>query len=330
VLGLLLGTAGLASALAGCRARPGAPGELPPGAYERTVLVGGEARRYVLYVPSAGAGPRGRPVVLAFHGGGGNPGEFRASAGLDAVADREGFAVAYPAGTGPLRDRLLTWNAGSGCCGPALERAIDDVAFVRTLLEDLVQVVPVDRARVYVTGHSNGAMMAYRVAAEASRLVAAVAPVGGAMQLPGFAPELPTPVLHIHSVDDPRALYEGGLGPPFPLGGARTRHQPVEEGLAAWRSVNGCADSARVVERRPSGEGVTPSGHRAERLAWDRCTSGAPVELWRMHGPGHAWPGAAVPPTRARLLGPPTDVLDAAEEVWRFLRRFRREGAGPP
>jgi polyhydroxybutyrate depolymerase len=322
----LVGAAALAGAWAACRAPARATGELPPGDHERTVRVGAETRRYLLHVPPRGGGPPARPVVIAFHGGGGNPGEFRASAGLDPVADREGFLVAYPAGTGPARDRLLTWNAGGACCGPARERDVDDVAFVRVLLDDLVQVASVDRARIYATGHSNGAMMAYRVAAEASRLVAAVAPVAGAMQFPALAPDLPTPVLHIHSVDDPRAPYGGGLGPPFPVGGARTMHEPVEAGLAAWREVNGCADSARIVERRPAGGGVTPMGHSAQHLVWEGCRSGAPVELWRLRGPGHAWPGAAVAGARERLVGPPTDVLDASEAVWQFLSRFRREG----
>jgi len=80
---------------------------------------------------------------------------------MNRLADREGFVAVYPAGTGVFRARLLTWNAG-GCCGYARERGVDDVGFVVNLLEAIAERAPVDATRVYATGLSNGAMMAYR------------------------------------------------------------------------------------------------------------------------------------------------------------------------
>ncbi len=287
---------------------------LAPGDHQFTIPVDGRERWYILHVPPESRSG-GTPLVVAFHGGGGNPGGFQASAHLDDVADREGFLVAYPAGTGPTRDRLLTWNAGTHCCGRARELGVDDVAFARALVQDIGERTAVDSRRVYATGHSNGAMMAYRVAAEAADLVAAIAPVSGAMQLSDFHPSRPVAVLHIHSVDDPRALYDGGLGPPFPLTNVRTLHEPVEAGLAAWREVDGCEGDAEVVGRRAD------AGDRAEHVVWGYCRSGARVELWRLHGPGHAWPGADVPRLQRRIVGPPTHVIDAAEEVWAFFER---------
>jgi hypothetical protein len=62
--------------------------------------------------------------VLAFHGGGGEAQGFKGYAGLDTVADREGFIVVYPNGTGVLPRRLLTWNAGE-CCGYAMNQRVD-------------------------------------------------------------------------------------------------------------------------------------------------------------------------------------------------------------
>jgi polyhydroxybutyrate depolymerase len=90
------------------------------------------------------------------------------------------------------------------------------VGFVRALLGDLSRHVTYDPRRVYATGLSNGAMMAYRLAIEASDLVTAIAPVAGAMRFPGQSPGRPVPVLHFHSVDDPRAHYEGGPGALIP------------------------------------------------------------------------------------------------------------------
>ncbi|MEX2205699.1 MAG: PHB depolymerase family esterase, partial [Myxococcota bacterium] len=170
------------------------------------------------------------PLLFAFHGGGGNASGFQAYAGLDAPADARGFAVVYPNGSGRFAKRLLTWNAGD-CCAYAQQHEADDVGFALAILADLARDLPLDRTRVYATGHSNGGMMSYRLAAEAATRIAAIAPVAGADMTRTFAPEAPVAVLHVHSVDDPRALYAGGPGPANPLGGTRIEHRAAEAGL---------------------------------------------------------------------------------------------------
>ena len=114
--------------------------------------------------PQAGDG-QPLPLVINFHGGGGEPLGHERYSGMDDLADEEGFIAVYPAGTSRFGDRLLTWNAG-GCCGYAQEESVDDVGFVRALIDDLSTVTLIDRSRIYATGLSNGAMMAYRLAAE--------------------------------------------------------------------------------------------------------------------------------------------------------------------
>lgn len=292
-------------------------GALEPGTHDLRLMSGDTERSYTLHLPPAFREGGLLPLVLAFHGGGGNAKGYRKYAGLDAVADREGFVVAYPDGSGGLLGRLLTWNAGL-CCGPAMRDEVDDVAFARRLVDEIGQLVPIDRRRVYATGHSNGAMMSYRVATEAPDLVAAIAPVAGAMLLADFESTTPIPVLHIHSVDDPRALYGGGLGPPFPLTRNRVHHNAVETQLARWIALNGCPEEPRTLEERAD----PATGHTAIHLAYAPCSSGADVELWRLTGAGHGWPGAEH--GRERLVGPSTRVIDASEEIWRFLSRFEK------
>jgi polyhydroxybutyrate depolymerase len=161
--------------------RADAQTKLAPGDHEFTMRHGGRARTYLVHVP---ARTKDRPaVIIAFHGGGGNAKGFQEYAELDAIADREGFLVVYPNGTGPLPRRLLTWNAGDGCCGFAMTRKVNDVGFATMVLADLEGRTPIDRARVYATGHSNGAMMAHRLAAERPELIAAIAPVAGSLDL---------------------------------------------------------------------------------------------------------------------------------------------------
>ena len=299
------------------------------GAEDRdlTIAIGGRSRTYLVHLPPRFAERGPLPVVLAFHGGGGNASGFKGYAGLDRVADREGFVVVYPDGSGRLGRRLLTWNAGS-CCGYAHDNKIDDVAFVVAVLRDLARGLPLDPARVYATGHSNGAMLAYRLAVEAPERIAAIAPVAGMMVADRFPPTRPVPLLHIHSVDDPRALYAGGIGPPFPFTNTRVTHRAVEPELARWVVHDGCPREPPVDERRRAPVGGRDAGHTATLLVWGPCAGGTEVGLWKLTGAGHAWPGG---PSQLpeRVMGPDTNVISAAEEAWRFLRRWRRPDAPP-
>jgi polyhydroxybutyrate depolymerase len=294
---------------------------LGAGDHDRSLAFGVTTRTYVVHVPPRVSEGRPLPLVLAFHGGGGSAPGFKAYAGLDALADREGFLVVYPDGSGRLGRRLLTWNAG-GCCGYAAAQNVDDVGFTLAVLRDVARNVAVDPARVYATGHSNGAMMAYRMAIAASDRIAAVAPVAGAMQAPGFPPPRPVPVLHVHSVDDPRALYSGGLGPPFPGTQNRVTHRAVEPELQKWVALDRCPSEPRTVEHRTTPSRGAPD-HTATLLVWGPCAGGSEVQLWKLTGAGHGWPGGHIQ-LPEKIMGPETAVIDAALEVWRFVSRFRR------
>ena len=263
------------------------------------------------------------PVVLNFHGGGGNAQGQADYSRMDSLADEMGFVAVYPNGTGRLADRLLTWNAGT-CCGYARDQKVDDVGFTRAVIADLATRTSIDPVRIYATGLSNGAMMAYRLAAEAPDLVTAIAPVAGAMTLELIQGSPPVPVMHIHSVDDPRALYGGGLGPPFPFTNQRVDHNPVEAILAAWAQNNGCPDSPTETAARRSRPDPRGPEHSAIRLEYGPCSSGADVVLWKLTGAGHVWPGAERDYLK-RILGPGTDVIDANLEMWRFFDGYPRE-----
>jgi polyhydroxybutyrate depolymerase len=298
------------------RERRTAINSLTSGNHEFNLRHGGRRRSYLVHVPPV-ATDSPVPVLLAFHGGGGNAAGFQRYAELDRVADRERFLVVYPNGTGPLPNRLLTWNAGDGCCGYALTNAVNDVGFVASLLADLEQRIRIDRNRVYATGHSNGAILAHRLAAERSGIIAAIAPVAGALDLRDFAPTRAVPVLQIHSADDPRALYAGGLGPPFPGTNNRVFHQPVRAGLDQWIVADGCTT------RPDSAEIKIGTGETATKLVWRGCRDGSEVAHWRLTGSGHGWPGLAPPPGGENISGPQAKLIRAADEVWAFVSRFR-------
>lgn len=293
---------------------------LTPGDHEFSLRHDGRTRRYLVHVPPQAREGRSLPVVLVFHGGGGNGKGMQDFTRTDGVADREGFLVVYPDGTGRWRRRLLTWNAGS-CCGWARDHHVDDVGFVRALLDDLARRTAVDARRAYATGHSNGGMMAYRLAAEAGDRVAAVAPVSGGMVVDSIRSPRPVPVLHIHSVDDPRALYGGGLGPPFPFTNVRVLHPDMKSVMATWVAFDRCPGAPKAGDTVRGRPGSPSATHTATPYTYGPCADGSEVVLWKLTGAGHVWPGARAQPWQ-EYVGPPTDVIEANTLIWQFFSRF--------
>jgi polyhydroxybutyrate depolymerase len=281
------------------RALPSVPG---------TLRFGGKERSYRLYVPASVSDTEPTALVVALHGGGGNAANLERKIQLDAIAEQEGFIVVYPNGSGRIGRILLTWNAGN-CCGYALDESIDDVAFLRALVGHLANQYPIDSQRVYATGMSNGAMMAYRLACEASDVFAAVAPVAGALNLDGCDPAFPVSVLAIHGTEDQHVRFEGG--PPSVSVDPRARvDRSVAEAMRFWADRDGCdpiPQATQVGEVRHE----THSG----------CLPGLSVELLAIEGGGHAWPGAAKFSPRGDA---PSQALSASQAIWDFFEAHPR------
>ena len=272
----------------GC-AQSGAPeGPLPPGDHLRRLAHGGRERSYVLHVPPARASAP-RPLLLAFHGGGGNGPGFQRYAGLDPLADRDGWLVAYPNGTSRRFDeRLLTWNAG-GCCGYALDSGVDDVGFALAVIDDVARLRAArSRARLRHRALERRDDGLPARGGSPGRL-AAIAPVAGAMTLDAFAPAPPRArAAHPQRGRPARALRRRRSPRPS---AARSGIVRVEAQLERWREADGCPREAGELEprSRPAGDG---SVHTATLLAWAPCAGGSEVRLWKLTGGGHGWPGA--------------------------------------
>lgn len=284
------------------------PGRLKPGDFSRTVQVDGNERAYLVHVPPQYDPDKPMPMVLAFHGGGANASTMVVFSGLNEKADQAGFIVAYPEGSGRL-EKMLTFNAGN-CCGQAAARTIDDVAFIRHLLDDLEGIANVDRRRVFATGMSNGAMMAYRLAAELSDRIAAIAPVGGPMGTKECHPGRAVSVMHFHGDADEFAPFNGGRG----RGISGTDFFSVDHSIDAWTTANGCRKTPttmRLPDREDDGTTVT-------QRRYDGGRDGAEVVLVVVEGGGHTWPGRE---PRLRFLGVSTRDISANDMMWEFFER---------
>ena len=157
---------------------------------------GGRARDYRLHVPPAAASGKPLPLVLNLHGATQNGQLEELQSGMDASSDRDGYLVAYPDGTriatkltpDPVaKQAQYGWNAGYCCQLPSTSH-VDDVGFLLATISDIAAHTPVNLKRVYVTGISNGGMMAYAMAAEASDHIAAIASVEGQVEIPEIHP----------------------------------------------------------------------------------------------------------------------------------------------
>lgn len=190
------------------------------GTTESSIQSGGLERTFRVHVPPESAMDAGFPLVLVFHGGGGSGEQIELrSSGFSELADEEGFVAVYPDGTGVLK----TWNGG-GCCGAAVREDVDDVGFVRDLLDHLEESLCIDSSKVFATGMSNGGILSHRLACEFSDQIAAIAPVAGTDMTDICTPSSPVSVLQIHGSEDGHVPYEGGEGvlrvsrsPRFPI-----------------------------------------------------------------------------------------------------------------
>ncbi len=277
-----------------------------PGDYRRYLEFDGGNRFYDLHIPQKYDENTSTAVVLVFHGGGGNPVQQRSDSQMDKVSDTHGFIVVYPAGTGRLEDRFLTFNSGNGF-GYAKEHNIDDVGFTRALLDDLETLFNVDKNRVYATGFSNGAFMCYRLAFELSDRIAAFAPVSGVLGVEPSAYNLikPVPIIHFSGRQDEYVPYNGGIGRKSvePIS-----HPSVLKTIQFWADHNSCPKEPK--EEIRIGKAVcTVYGHGKE---------GSEVILWTLEDGGHTWPGGSSTLPRSKV-GKLNMDISAGELMWQFF-----------
>jgi polyhydroxybutyrate depolymerase len=297
VLSLLLGTG-----ISAFAANP----ENASSGERQTLNHEGLARTYVVRTPSGLAQHGGRvPLVLVLHGGGGNAGNAESMTGFSEKAEKEGFIVVYPEGTGRFRKKHLTWNAGH-CCGIAMKRRVNDVGFIDTLIDKLLVDYPVDPKRIYATGMSNGGMMTHRLGIELSDRFAAIAPVVATLFGDEIKPMHPVSALMFNGLRDKSVPHAGG--PPcgrFPSAWDGTPTKPALEQAEFWANTDGCTTDFNRIDRE-------------QYIWWQyRCPAGRAVEMYLLKDAGHAWPGGQ---RGSRMGDKPSTALNATDLIWAFFR----------
>lgn len=285
-----------------CRARPAVRAETDPA--QRVLRHGGRERTYVVRVPSGiSRESEAVPLVIVLHGGGGNARNAEAMTGFTAKGAAERFIVAYPEGTSRQRP-LFTWNAGH-CCGYAMEQRVDDVGFIGALIDELSAIHRIDRKRIYVTGMSNGAMMAHRLGIELSDRIAAIAPVVGTVFGDEPRPRSRVSALMINGMLDDFVPYRGGPpGGRFREAWDGTPTRPAVDQARFWAQANGCSSTRQTEDRG------------AYLIGRHDCGPPVAVEMYSVKDNAHAWPGGR---SGTRRGDTPTTSLNATDIIWAFF-----------
>ncbi|PJI93580.1 extracellular catalytic domain type 1 short-chain-length polyhydroxyalkanoate depolymerase [Luteimicrobium subarcticum] len=284
------------------------------GTHQVPVTFGGARYDVRVHVP---AGVRSPALVLDLHGSGADGAAQSAISGLDALGDEKGFVAVEPDGAIPLNGGWA-WNVPgvpttAGQMPPADAR--DDVAFLGAVIDQVGRVVCADDRRVYATGYSGGGRMASALACRLSDRLAAVGTVAGLRagrpspldtSVPDVADCTPTravPVVEFHGDADYTNPYQGSSD----LRWGYT----VPVAVQTWARLDGC----RV------GPTTTVVSEHVTRYAYSRCSSGADVQLYRVAGGGHTWPGTSVDQSSN---GTVTQEISASRILWDFFAAHPR------
>jgi polyhydroxybutyrate depolymerase len=290
-----------------------------PGQYTESLIDGERDRNYILHLPAQYGSREDLPLVLAFHGGGGSALQLLDSCGLAAKADKEGFILVAPDGTGIFRKRLLTWNVGFGF-GYAMRNHIDDIGFVRKLIEKLEGNLRIDPKRIFATGISNGGILCHFLAGALSDKISAIAPVaasiGGKRELdqPYIYPSIPVEpvsIIAFNGLLDRHIPYQGGIqqksiAKPVYVTAAQYMH-------SFWVKVDKCRLQPKVEVNHPGQYKV---------ITYSGGLGGSEVVQYVIFNQGHAWPGGKKSWSGA---DPPSMTISADDVMWNFFKNHPKK-----
>ena len=284
---------------------------MSPGDYIRFIRFGLRIRSYRIHIPPSYDGKTAVPLVIVLHGNTANSKVIKTKTNFDEVANRDCFIAVYPNGATDLitafyylifHQRWARSLNGGFCCGNAVKRNIDDVGFIKALIEELQCRLNINSSRIYSTGNSNGGIMTYRLGAELSEIFAAIgvsgASIGGRLNknFPFWMipePDHPLPVIIIHGMKDDTVPYDGNV-----------RFLPVNTSVSFWVEHNNCDPIPEI--------NISESGNII-RKTYKNGFEGTEVILYSVVNGTHSWYGSK---------GSPITEISSTELIWEFFKQY--------
>lgn len=257
---------------------------------EKEIYVDGVKRAYHLTLPQDYSDSAKYPLVVVLHGFNNEIQSIGVYTKFDIKAQKSGFIAVYPHGI-MNENAYYLWNAGN--IYEEWTNNANDVGFISHLIIDIQNNFSIDSQNIFIAGYSNGSMMAYRIAAELSGKIAAVACVSGQMVDTSCYPEKPVPIMHIHGDSDMAVPHTGTTQFGFQLAA-------LDDVMKKWLQWNNCSTVPSVLKYSPE----------LTALKWE---GDAEVRLYLLHGHGHDWP------TNER------NNWDATDYIWEFFKENSRK-----
>ena len=265
-----------------------------------SMLFGGLQRSYRIYIPAMYKSTKAVPLVLNLHGLGSNASQQELYGDFRGIADTANFIIVSPNGT--LTVLGQSWN---NFVTPGI--GVDDVGFLSALIDKVSSKYSINKNRIYSTGMSNGGFMSYDLACFLNTRIAAIASVTGSMidsHLKACKVNRPTPIMEIHGTTDNVVSYTG-------TGGILNSTQ-IDTLVNFWVKLNKC--TAPVITQLPNTS--TTDGSTVEHQVFKNGKNGSSVELYKVIGGGHSWPGNTV------VVSGSNQDFNASKEIWRFFNQF--------
>lgn len=274
----------------------------------KKINVVGEEREYIVHLPINYKADKNHALVLAFHGGGSTAKSSLLFFGLNAVSDTAGFIVVYPNGINK------GWNDGRAI----KNHSHDDLGFIGLLIDQLKKDYSIDENKIFATGISNGGFFSFALALRLSNKIRAIAPVCATIPeviFQNYAPTKAMSLLLINGTEDPLVPYNGGK-----VGGKllnRGQCSSTVETVKKFILMNQCnpKPATFIFPDIDPNDGCT-----AKKFSYT-CDNENKVQLIRIEGGGHTWPGGKQYLGK-RLVGNVCRDFSAAEEIWKFFRSF--------
>lgn len=273
---------------------------LPAGTTTQTISSGGRERTYLLHVPPGYDGRTRAPVVLMFHGLGGDPETVLAATGMAEKADEDGTVLVVPLGRGTPSQ----WRFREPISDPK-----SDLSFVRDLVREVQRTGCTDPSRLFAAGFSNGSALTLALACDGSTKFAAYAAVSGPYYDESTCDDAPpASIIYFHGMADTTV----------PFGGAETvigQLPPVNDTMSKWATRGRC----------PASGAFTTADSSVHHFAWRSCKGGTDVDIYAVVGGVHGWPGGG-PMSPGRTSRTKDSPVDATSLLWTFFRQH--PGAG--
>jgi polyhydroxybutyrate depolymerase len=179
---------------------------LTPATASNNYIVGGD-RPVTVNLPENLASPA--PLLILLHSASTSGAHQESYMHLAPIAKKSGLIYIAPDGTTNIEGKRF-WNASKSCCNK-YGQEVDDVAYIDSLINEIDKKTPIDRGRIYLVGHSNGAFMSFTYACKSNQVAAIVAIAGAMDSNPECIPTTPVSLLNIHGSADKTIKVAGGV-----------------------------------------------------------------------------------------------------------------------